>query len=95
MIGVSAQLSLYPLGQADLAPAIQAVVNVLNARGLPHEVGPMSTLVWGDDEAVFAALQEAFAAAAAYGEAVMTVTVSNACPLPAAQEEGSHGPTSR
>ena len=84
MIGISAQVSLYPLGQADIAPAIDAVVGVLAERGIAHEVGAMSTTVWGEDEAVFAALREAFRAAAAFGQAVMTVTVSNACPLPSA-----------
>lgn len=88
MIGISAQVSLYPLGQADLSPAIDAVLNVLNERGLSHTVGSMSTTVWGDDVAVFAALQEAFAAATEHGPAVMTVTVSNACPLPPTPEEG-------
>ncbi|MHB0859552.1 MAG: YkoF family thiamine/hydroxymethylpyrimidine-binding protein [Anaerolineae bacterium] len=83
MIGITAQLSLYPLGQQDLAPAIQAVVDTLAAHGLPAEVGAMSTVTYGDDEAVFAALRAAFVAAAQYGGAVLTVTVSNACPLPA------------
>jgi hypothetical protein len=41
----------------------------------------MSTLVTGDAEVVFAALQEAFAKAAALGHVVMTVTLSNACPV--------------
>ncbi len=93
MIEISAQVSLYPLGQEDLGPAIQAVLNVLAARDLPHRVGPMSTLVWGDEEVVFAALREAFVAAAQLGHAVMTVTVSNACPLPVkADEESADGP---
>ena len=42
----------------------------------------MSTVTWGNDETIFAALQEAFAAAAKYGSAVMTTTISNACPAP-------------
>jgi len=91
MIGLSAQVSLYPLGQADLAPAIQAVLDALAARGLPYEVGSMSTLTWGDDEILFIALREAFAAATQSGPAVMVMTVSNACPLPSdAKKEHSH-----
>jgi len=82
MMRVSVQLSLYPLGQTDLSPAIHAVLDVLRARGLPFQVGSMSTVTWGDDGAIFAALREAFAAAAEYGPAVMTATVSNACPEP-------------
>lgn len=82
MIGISAQISLYPLGQNDLAPAIQAVIDTLHEHGLACEVGTMSTVVWGDDQVVFAALQEAYRRAVACGPAVLQVTVSNACPLP-------------
>jgi hypothetical protein len=41
----------------------------------------MSTLVTGEAESVFAALHEAFEQAAATGHVVMTVTISNACPV--------------
>ncbi len=81
MTGISAQVSLYPLEQADIAPAIQAVLDVLDRSSLPHEVGSMSTVVWGGDVEVFDTLREAFEAAAGYGAVVMTVTVSNACPV--------------
>jgi len=88
--GISAQVSLYPLGQGDIAPGIGAFLRVINAHHLSHEVGSMSTLLWGDDEAVFSALREAYAEAAAAGPAVMTVTVSNACPLPGTHAGGAH-----
>ena len=45
----------------------------------------MSTLVVGDSHALFAALHEGFLRAAAQGPVVMTITVSNACPLPPAE----------
>ncbi len=83
MIAISAQISLYPLGQSDLAPAIEDVLAALAAHGLPYQVGPMSTVLWGDDDTVWAALQDAFRRAAAHGGAVLQVTLSNACPLPA------------
>jgi len=85
MIGLSAQVSLYPLSQEDLAPAIEALLSVLQEYGLDAEVGSMSTQTWGDDETLFAALREGFAAAAEHGPAVMVVTLSNACPLPSPQ----------
>jgi uncharacterized protein YqgV (UPF0045/DUF77 family) len=78
---ISAQISIYPLRQEHLSPAIEAVRRALAVRDLPPQVGPMSTVVTGDVEVVFAALQEAFTQAAATGHVVMTVTVSNACPL--------------
>jgi uncharacterized protein YqgV (UPF0045/DUF77 family) len=78
----SAQISIYPLRQERLGPAVAAVSAALKAHGLVPAVGAMSTLVVGEDAAIFAALKEAFARAAATGAVVMTVTVSNACPLP-------------
>ncbi len=79
---ISAQISLYPLGQGDLGPAIGATLAALEEHGIAHDVGPMSTLVWGEQAAVWAALQTAFERASTYGGAVMQITLSNACPLP-------------
>lgn len=79
-IGISAQVSLYPLGQSDLGPAIEGFWQAMDEGGLEQERGAMSTLVWGDDEAVFAALREGFRRATGHGETIMVVTLSNACP---------------
>lgn len=83
MISMSAQLSLYPLAQEDLSPAIDGALAVLSDYGLDVDPGPMSSLISGDDETVFAALQVAFQRAAAQGRVVMVVTLSNACPIAA------------
>jgi uncharacterized protein YqgV (UPF0045/DUF77 family) len=79
---VSCQLSLYPLGTEDLSPAIEAAVEELRRLGLAVEVGPMSTYVTGEDDAVFRGIRNAFAAVAGRGQVVMTITLSNACPIP-------------
>ena len=86
---VSAQISVYPLRQDRLAPAIEAVRAALAGHGISPEVGAMSTIAVGEDAAVFAALRDAFATAAALGDVVMTVTVSNACPI---AERGTFAP---
>ena len=92
MIGISAQVSLYPLGDTDLDAAVAAFVEVLRAHGLEPQVGSMSTVVAGDDERVFAALHAAFSRAAADGRVVMAVTMSNACPLRSPHDGGqNHG----
>jgi uncharacterized protein YqgV (UPF0045/DUF77 family) len=78
---VSAQLSVYPLRQAHLSPAINAVLQQLEAHGLLPEVGAMSTQVAGEAEVVFAALRDAFIRIASDGSVAMTITVSNACPI--------------
>jgi len=82
---ISAQVSLYPLRQPSLGPPIRRLVRVLQEHGLQARMGEMSTLVWGDEEAVFDALRQAFHQAAQLGDTVMTVTVSNACPAPSAE----------
>jgi uncharacterized protein YqgV (UPF0045/DUF77 family) len=79
---VAAQVSLYPLRQASIGPTIREAVRLFRHHGLETRVGEMSTLVWGSEQALFAALQEAFHRAAESGDTVMTVTVSNACPSP-------------
>ena len=81
MTTASAQISIYPLRQDRLSPAVEAVRIALAAHGLSSTIGPMSTTVVGDDTAIFAALAEAFAKATEIGQVVMNVTVSNACPV--------------
>jgi uncharacterized protein YqgV (UPF0045/DUF77 family) len=78
----SAQISIYPLRQDRLGPAVETVRTALAGHGLEPQVGAMSTIVVGEDAVIFAALAEAFAKAGETGEVVMTVTVSNACPIP-------------
>ena len=78
----SAQVSVYPLRQQRVGTAVEAVRLALEGEDLAPEVGPMSTLVRGDAERIFAALREAFASAARTGDVVMVITLSNACPAP-------------
>ena len=80
-MNVSAQVAIYPLRQDRLTPAITTVSRALEVAGLRSEVGPMSTIVTGDAAIVFRALEEAFVQAGALGHVVMTITVSNACPV--------------
>jgi len=79
---ITAQVSLYPLRQASIGPPIREAVRVFRERDLETRMGAMSTLVWGEEQVVFAALQEAFHRAAEHGDVVMVVTLSNACPSP-------------
>lgn len=79
---IGAQVSLYPLGQPDLLPGIQDVWDALEAAGLRMEAGPMSTLVFGSDQAILEALRQGFQQACRRGPAVMVITITNACPWP-------------
>lgn len=82
MSGITAQVSIYPLRQEELSPSIHAVLKAFKRHDVEVQPGPMSTLLWGNSGQVFAALQDAFRKAASQGQVVMTMTVSNACPLP-------------
>jgi uncharacterized protein YqgV (UPF0045/DUF77 family) len=81
LIGISAQVSLYPLGQEDLSPVIDKALDIFRIHGLDVKPGSMSTLISGDEAAVFLALQEVFRNAAERGRVVMVTTYSNACPV--------------
>ena len=81
MPATSAQVSLYPLAREDLSPAIGQVLEIFRKHDLAVKPGPMSTLVHGDDSAVFGSLQEAWGRLAGQGPLVMIATISNACPV--------------
>lgn len=76
----SAQISVYPLKQEHLSPAVEAVRDALVKHQLTPQVGPMSTVVSGESGAVLAALAEAFAEAAKNGRVVMSITMSSPIP---------------
>lgn len=78
---VAAQISLYPLRQEHLGPAIDAFREALEREGLAPEVGAMSTFVSGDAARVFRALERGFGEAAACGPVALVLTLSNACPV--------------
>lgn len=78
---IQAEISLYPLGEGSLARRIEGFVSFLESAGLKPQTGRMSTLVVGESDELFRALQQAFEADAAQGATVMLVKVSNACPL--------------
>jgi uncharacterized protein YqgV (UPF0045/DUF77 family) len=78
---VRAQVSLYPLRQSHLSPAIQSLGDAFAATGLIPETGAMSTLVTGEADLVFEALRRGFSQAAANGQVVMVVTLSNSGPV--------------
>ena len=79
---ITAQVSLYPLRKASIGPAIRGAVRAFDNCGLNSRVGEMSTLVWGEEGAVFQALRAAFDEATKRGDTAMVVTLSNACPEP-------------
>jgi uncharacterized protein YqgV (UPF0045/DUF77 family) len=78
---VAAQVSLYPLRQARLSPAIEHALAIFREHGLRVTPGAMSTLMSGDHDRMFDALKQAFQVTAEQGDMVMVITLSNACPV--------------
>jgi len=78
---ISAQISLYPLKQPRLSPAIEEALKILEENQLDLKKGEMSTVVSGEAEKVFGAIKEVFLKAAELGPVSMVVTFSNACPI--------------
>ena len=80
---LAAQMSLYPLRQKALSPAINEALSVLSDSGLQVIPGAMSSMIIGPSLDLFTALQEVYMRAAERGDVVMVLTLSNACPAPA------------
>ena len=68
---VGLQLSVYPLRQERLHPAIQAAVQAAAKQGVEVTVGRLSTFAPGEEDAVFAAVRAAFDAARSFGPTVV------------------------
>lgn len=77
---IQATVAVYPLQQMGYE-GVHRAIDALGSTGVHVEAGAMHSTIAGNEEAVFQALQAAFEAAAAVGPTVMTVTVSNACPV--------------
>ena len=77
---VGLQLSLYPLRQAHLRPAIEAAVEAAASEGMAVTVGKLSSFAAGGEDSVFAAVRAAFTAARSFGPTVMVVTLSSGLP---------------
>ena len=58
---IQAELSLYTLKTDDVTTVIFLFVETLRGAGLEAETGPLSTLLTGEHDLVFAALAQAFA----------------------------------
>lgn len=79
---ISVQVSVYGI-DGDAREAVYCYLDALDATGLQRETGTLSTVVWGEADAVWAGLKAAYSAVAAKHKVVVHVGMSNVAPLPA------------
>ncbi|MFO8035637.1 MAG: tRNA (N6-threonylcarbamoyladenosine(37)-N6)-methyltransferase TrmO [Anaerolineales bacterium] len=80
MAQIMAQVSIYPLREKEIGPAIEKAWDIFTRHGLDIHPGPMSTRIVGDENTVFAALQDVLHTTGSGTDMVMVATFSNACP---------------
>ncbi len=86
-MNIQAEVSLYPLGAAELGEAIDSFLRELENAGLTVHKGHMSSMLAGDVDEVFAALGKAFTSVANRHKVVLVLKVSNACPSGGSESE--------
>ncbi len=77
MIGI--QVSIYPLREKSLSPALNKFWDKLEERKLKFEVNSFSTIIWGEEDEIFDFLKEVWKEIAEDKSIIMVVTLSNAC----------------
>ena len=77
---VQAQISIYPLKTKSLSGPIGRFCRILKDKSLKVQTRTMDSLVIGESDAVFKAVEEAFEQIAQRYSIVMDLKISNACP---------------
>jgi uncharacterized protein YqgV (UPF0045/DUF77 family) len=78
---VQAQISIYPLKTKSLSEPIDEFCRILKGRGLKVKTQTMGSLVLGESDIIFKSVQEAFEQLTQRYQIVMSMKISNACPL--------------
>ena len=76
---VSAEVSFYPLSD-DFTTPIDRFLALVEASGLDHDTGAMSTVINGEYEAVMGLLTVAMEGLMDDWPSVFNLKISNACP---------------
>jgi uncharacterized protein YqgV (UPF0045/DUF77 family) len=78
---IEVQFSLYPLREAHISPFIQKAVSIIESFGLPVQIGPMSSITYGESTTIFKAFDKVMEEFAGSTQFVLITTISNACPV--------------
>ena len=79
-VQIACQLSFSPIGVEDYNREIGRVLELIKGCGLSVDIGPMSTIIRGSSEKVFALLEDIVKVQAQSGlRYVMNMAISNTC----------------
>jgi len=74
---IALQVSLYPIGQADIDKPLNAFWEVLKEENINYKITPLSTITWGEDEdKLYSTIYKAYKKAREAGHAVMITTLT-------------------
>jgi uncharacterized protein YqgV (UPF0045/DUF77 family) len=74
------QFSVYPLRQPSIGESVESAIAAAAGEGVQLRAQNLSTLMYGDEEQIFAALRAAFRAAQRGGSAVLVATLASGMP---------------
>jgi uncharacterized protein YqgV (UPF0045/DUF77 family) len=78
---VQAEISIYPLRTQTLSEPVEEFCRILREHNLEIKTTAMSTFIRGESRDLFKACDEAFEQLAQKYESVMSMKISNACPV--------------
>ncbi len=84
---ITAQFSIYPLKVEDYSDYVYETVKIVKSFGLEVEIGPASSITYGDSEKVLKAFNEVMEKLGEKIKFVFIITFSNACPKPGIKDK--------
>ncbi|MEF3245524.1 MAG: Ykof family thiamine-binding protein [Caldisericaceae bacterium] len=84
---ITAQFSIYPLRVENYGDYVYETVRIVKSFGLDVEIGPTSSITYGESETVLKAFNEVMEKLGGKIHFVFVITVSNACPKPGKEEK--------
>jgi len=79
---VTAQFSIYPLKVEEYGDYVYEAVRIVKSFGLDVQIGPTSSVTYGESETIFKAFNEVMKQFEGKIHFVFVITISNACPKP-------------
>jgi len=74
-----AQISFAPLGTEDIESPVNEVLEIIGSSGMEHEIGAMSTIIWGSPGDLSAMIEKIQTRMNGKTNYIMDIRISNTC----------------